>query len=123
VTILAIPVQNRVARRGVERKCFAQLLNDPGRGRLVSYRGVHDPSSFMVQHHEHPHEAECHGRHGEEIHPDQTVSMVAQKDQPALELVGRGAPPVLGKNLIRSENAGFLRRFLESSATWFVGSF
>jgi len=27
VTILAIPVQNRVARRRVERKCFAQLLN------------------------------------------------------------------------------------------------
>ena len=29
--------------------------------------------------------------------------------------------PVLGKNLIRSENTGILRHFPESSASWFVG--
>ena len=48
VTVLAIPVQNRVARCRIEGESFAQLLNDPRRVRMVGYREMQNPPSFMV---------------------------------------------------------------------------
>jgi hypothetical protein len=77
VTILAIPVQNRVARRGVERKRFTKLLNDPRRLRMVGHREVHDPPSSVVQHYKQPQHSERDGRDGEEVHPDQAVPVIA----------------------------------------------
>jgi len=60
---------------------------------MVGYREMQNPPSFVVQHHEHPQDTKGHRRHREEVHADQGIPMVAQKDQPALELVGRSAPP------------------------------
>ena len=62
VTIFAIPIQNGVARCCVERKGFAQLLNDPRRPRIVGYREMQNPPSFVVQHHEHPQDTKGYRR-------------------------------------------------------------
>jgi len=47
------------------------------------------------------------------LHPSHADFEVGHRQRP-----GR---PLVGRNLIGVENDGFLRRFLESSAAWFVG--
>jgi len=56
------------------------LLNDPCYFWTVGHRKVHHAPPFMVEHYEHPQQTECHGRHREEVHADQGIAMVAQKD-------------------------------------------
>ena len=54
MTVFAVPVQNRIARCGVEREGFAELLGDPGRAWMVGDREMQNPPSFMVQYYKDP---------------------------------------------------------------------
>jgi hypothetical protein len=47
---------------------------------MIRYPEVQNPPPFMVQHQEDPQQPKGHGRHGEEVHPHQTIPMIAQKD-------------------------------------------
>jgi len=69
---------------------------------------------------------EALGAAGGELKIGVIAALGIRRDRAATEpliamLAGADQTLVLGKNLIRVENAGFLRRFLESSAAWFVG--
>jgi hypothetical protein len=64
----------------VEREGLAELLGDPGRAWMVCDREMQNPPSFMVQYYKDPQQTKAHRRHGKEVHPDQAVSMIAQKD-------------------------------------------
>ena len=65
---IAAPIKDQIPWRGVVRKRFAQLLNDPGAGRMPGHVEVKIAATIMGNGEEAVEDAEGERWHGEEIH-------------------------------------------------------
>jgi len=95
-------IEDQIARRGVVRKRFPQLLDDPRTRRLPGHVEVKNTPAFMRDHEEAVKHAECDGRHGEEVHCGDRFTMVAQEGFPTsrwLSIPGRLSHPAQDRSL------------------------
>ena len=76
-------IKDQVAGRRIIRECLAQLLNDPGAGRVLGHIAVKDTLPVMRNDEEAIEHAEGQRRHGEEIHCSDGFTMVAEKGRPS----------------------------------------
>ena len=86
------------------RKCFPQLLANPGASRMTSNVEVEDAPAVMADDEEAIQEVEADRRHGEEIHGGDGFAMITKKSQPApsrLWICGRPFDPA-GDGLLRN---------------------
>ena len=81
-------IEDQIARRGVVRKRFPQLLDYPRARRLPGHVEVKNTPAFMRDHEEAVKHAECDGRHGEEIHCGDRFTVVAQECCPTSRRLG-----------------------------------
>jgi len=88
-----IPIEDQVPRRRVERERLAELLDDPRRRGVLGRLEPNDASSAMRDHEPDAEDAERHRRNDEEVHGGDSVAVVVEEHQPALQRVGlRSAP-------------------------------
>ena len=87
-----VPIEDQMARPGVEGERLAELLDQPRRRGLPSDLEVQDPSSSMADHEPDIQGPERH-RDREEVHGCDRVAVVAQEHKPARHGVGTGSTP------------------------------
>jgi hypothetical protein len=80
---LCAAIKDQIAGRRVVRERLAQLLNDPGAGRVFGHIAVKDAPPIMRNDEEAVENAEGERRHGEEIHRGDGFTMIAQKRRPS----------------------------------------
>jgi hypothetical protein len=116
--ILAVPIKDQVARCAVFRKSLAQLLHDPRARGMFGGIEVEDPSPAMAYYEESLEHPKSRGRHREEIHGRHHLSMVLQKNQPALSGISSAAQPskVAGHRPLRNSKPSF------NSSPWILGA-
>ena len=85
---LCATVKDQITGRGVVRECLAQLLDDPGAGRVFGHIAVQDAPPIMGNDEETVENAESERRNGEEIHCSDGFTMIAQKGRPPLCRIG-----------------------------------
>src|SRR6516225_2637422 len=71
---LRVSIQNHVTVRGGLRKCFAQLLDDPGGRRVTSHVAVQDLPAPVLDDEETVEQPERHRRYGEEFESDDDLT-------------------------------------------------
>jgi hypothetical protein len=74
-----------VARRGVEEERLAQLLDHPGRSRVLGHREAKNAASAVLDDEPDVHYPDRHHRDGEEVHGGDAGAVVAREGQPALD--------------------------------------
>jgi len=77
-------IEDQIARRGVVRERFPQLLNHPCTRRVFGHIAVQDAPPIMRDDEEAVQNAEAQRRHGEEVHRGNRFAMVVQKSRPSL---------------------------------------
>ena len=81
-------IEDQIARRGVVRERFPQLLSDPGARRMPGHVAVEDAPPIMRNDEKAVKNAEGERRHGEEVHRGNRFAMVVQKSYPSLCRLG-----------------------------------
>lgn len=76
--ILCISIKDEVFRRGLIRKGFAQLLDDPCAGRMLRDVEMEDLATIMAEDEEAVEHAESHGRDGKEVHRRDGFAMIPE---------------------------------------------
>ncbi len=83
-----IPVEHDKTLRRGQGESFPKLLDDPFTGRMRGGIEVQDATATMLDHEEAIEDSEVQSRHCEEIQAGNHFSMVVQKSEPALRLLG-----------------------------------
>src|SRR5580658_6078635 len=84
------PIERRIAiEEGISirtrfRECFAQLLDDPFRRRVVSHIETQNPAPPVLDHKKAVEQMECHRRHCEKVERCNHFTMVLYERQPVL---------------------------------------
>ena len=81
---LGAAIEDQIARRGVVRERFPQLLNNPNTGRMPGHIAVQDAPPVMRNDEEAVQNAEGERGHREEVHCGNRFAMVVQKSRPSL---------------------------------------
>lgn len=81
-------IEDQILRRGIVRKCFADLLDDPRTRRMPDHIEVKNAPSIMRNNEEAIEHAKGKRGHGEEVHRHNRLAMVAQKRRPSLCRLG-----------------------------------
>ena len=108
---LCAATKDQVAGRRIVRERLAQLLNDPGAGRVFGHIAVKDAPPIMRNDEEAIQHAEGQRRHGEEIHCRDGFTMIAQKGRPSLcrlrtpRCLSRRPRPITQSDAARKEYA------------------
>ena len=79
---IAIPQQ--ITRRGIPRKCVAELLGSPLRGGVGGYAEMHDPPAVVSQNQEHIQDLKPDRRHCEEVDGHQGLDVILKEGPPGL---------------------------------------
>jgi hypothetical protein len=101
LTIDAIPVADHVARSFIPRECFCDLARNPFCGRMCCDT---DPDQFSaIQSHDDVgvEQVEANGRHNEQVHTGDILSMVTQKGVPSLAWRPASLDHVFGDTRLR----------------------
>src|ERR1039457_2603898 len=104
-------IEDQVAGSRVVRECLAQLLNDPGAGRMPRHIEVQNTPPVMSNDEEAIENAKGDRRYGEEIHRGNCFTMIAQKCHPSLSWLGtpRHSPHPTQHGTFRSVEAQHLQ--------------
>jgi len=115
---LCAAIKNQVSRSRVVGERLAQLLNNPGAGRLACHIAMQDSPPVMRNDEEAVQHSESECRHGKEIHRGNGSTMVAQKCHPSLcrlRIPRRFSHPTAGgpvMKLPRTHSAPFIHSFI-----------
>jgi hypothetical protein len=91
---LAISIENHVAVSKRFAKGLPELLHNPRASRMFCHIKIENSAPAVFDDEETVQNSEVEGRHGEEIHGRDDLSMIAQKDSPKLAGVhGRRQTP------------------------------
>lgn len=82
-----IPIEDRVTIWAGFRKCLAQLLHDPLRGRVTSNVEMQNSASPMLDNEKAIEHLEGHRWHGEEVKCHNHLAVILEKGKPALARV------------------------------------
>ena len=88
-----VPIEDQVARGGVERERLAELLDHPRRRGVVGDGEPKEASSTMLDREPDVEDMERHRRNDEEVHRGDRIAVVAEKDEPALDRFGTERTP------------------------------
>jgi hypothetical protein len=85
-----VPIEDQVARGGVEGERLAELLDHPRRRRVVGDGEPKEASSTMLDREPDVEEMERHRRNNEEVHRGDRIAVVAEKTSQRWAASGRG---------------------------------
>src|ERR1700693_2795109 len=71
-----ISIEDGISIRTRFRECFAQLLDDPFRRRVVSHIETQNPASPVLDHKKAVEQLECHRRHREKVERGNHFTMI-----------------------------------------------
>jgi hypothetical protein len=81
--VLPVPIKDQESGSRPERKCLADLLDDPGASRMLRHIEVQDSSSIMGNDKETVNHSERDCRDAKEVHCGDCFSMISQEREPA----------------------------------------
>jgi hypothetical protein len=116
---LRIAIEDDVPVRGSLWKRFAQLLDNPLRGRVSSDVAVQDLASSVFDHEEAVQQLECDGGHCEEVERDDHLAMVPEKGEPTLGWItaATNSPEITGHASFGYDEAELLKFSMDLGGT------
>ena len=100
---LCAAIKDQLAGRDIVRKRHAQLLDNPGAGRVFGHIAVQDAPPVMRNDEEAVEHAKGQRRHGEEVHCGNGFTMIIQKSRPSFAGSGLRGAFRIQRSTIRSE--------------------
>ena len=79
-----VPIKDEKLGRGLKRKCFPQLLNDPSGRRMPRNIEMQHAPTTVADDEKAVEDAKGYGWHGEEIHGGNGFSVIPQNRKPSL---------------------------------------